>query len=1106
MAAARAALLDRPEVLAAEPGLEPDGSGGLRRVLLAGVARAEDLARLPAEIEGLRVVGRLIAAGPTGIHCGRRIDGGRLTPDPVKMHRLASATRGALATSTQALSTPDSAMVTVERYLDLPVLRVDEPSFFIRDDAGNQVDIDLLRCWKVLRTEYEDDFDMVVFVLQDGLNVRGPGNWSGNIHNHLRGIGASHSVPRNDRFAWQSARITQQMRLVSLEAHTVLHEIGHRWLASALFRARLGDPYESAELLLGAEGEGTVHWGEQYWDNRDGTEPALGSTYDATEFRLRQDGLYDRVVAPETFFTAYSDLELYLMGAMAPAEVGRFGALRRIRDSSWRWEERNLTHRASSSPAALAWRGPSGGSLRLFVVDDEGRVRAYSYDPGAGWSDQVLFHPTRAAGPPAAVTYVTPAGARRINVFFQGEDGRLCELYFDGARWSAHVHGWTTAGPPAAAAWVDAVGVQVIVLATVSTGGLGEYRYGPAGWTRGPTLDRRVVGRPALVPASGATGAGLMAFSRTELGELVAMRYDGAAWLAIPQVTDRRFRGDPAAARLQNGDVVVFARGDGGRLSGRQQRASDGSWADFVFPWGVGVDGDPVAVASPSDPTRLHVLVRATDGGVLELWGDNIGVSGAPMWLHRGGRELSKQIAADAPAAVAFQDSLNGPDCFNVFFRTADGRLLEQWSGGMANRYVAERVDLSTDNIVYAHGVRQPSSDRGQRHFRVAWALVTRVGAADPKAPRARGAMSNAPAQFHSATRRRMTMDTTALPRGRAGDPMELWYDGSSWRVVSHPKSSSIRSTPSVITWRDTARRVSVFARSRAQGLLEGHFNGSDWTWIDRGGSLQTDPVAVTWQAGGRRLVEVYSLDAEGRVQTFAFDGASWSVRGVEWPGLLTAPSVVHQGTGEGAGLRMFALDTRCRLVTRAWEPGSGRWSAWGEIREIHGTTTPSVVSWSDGAKQRFNVFLRSVDGELIEAWYDGSWHMAEHPKLRIDGPPSAVTFTHRGARRLNVFAEAAGRVLGEAWFDGVEWRYEVHADRTFAPPRAAALMRSTGAEIALLTVEASGEIRCRRWSATDERWTSEALRGVLTRASPGLCLFEEDGHLRMNVFAPYNV
>lgn len=343
--------------------------------------------------------------------------------------------------------------------------------------------------------------------------------------------------------------------------------------------------------------------------------------------------------------------------------------------SRWNWTDHGLPPGTlvASSPSAVAW--PSGGTLRInvFFQGLNGRLIERYWDGSAwNWMDHGLppmkreFGAVQSGGislasAPSVITYQQVDGSRRINVFAKSADGRLIDRWWDGSRWNWTDHLWSSTSRIASAP----VALQ---------------------W------EQPVAPFPKPVIR-------INVFMTSFNGDLIERWWDGSQWNWTSHGKPPASGGvqanlsDPNGIAWKAGSVQylnVFSRTAGGSLAERWFDGKTWNWMTHGRPPGKMPDGSPNALGSDfsvigwklAGDQRLNVFARGKNGNLVERYWNGA------LWLwteHEvptlDGRSPEAAKLAAAPAAFTWQ--LGPVTRANVFAARADGNLLERyWDGG----------------------------------------------------------------------------------------------------------------------------------------------------------------------------------------------------------------------------------------------------------------------------------------------------------------------------------------------------------------------------------------------------------------------------------------
>ncbi len=183
-----------------------------------------------------------------------------------------------------------------------------------RSLSGNDFPLsDWIAAFDVVKTRYGDCFDFVVFFTDPRLPQIPYSGYHRGVYNEVTGI---NRTSFNDRATWGSERLQSHVWMGRFSLGTLLQEVGHRWGSFARYRLTKTSARRTDHLLSGGG-----HWARAF---DDGDSPM---DYDE-ERHIRQATTRWLREPIGGFEFRYCNLDLYLMGLMAPAEVGSFVLIR----------------------------------------------------------------------------------------------------------------------------------------------------------------------------------------------------------------------------------------------------------------------------------------------------------------------------------------------------------------------------------------------------------------------------------------------------------------------------------------------------------------------------------------------------------------------------------------------------------------------------------------------------------------------------------------------------------------------------------------------------------------------------------------------------------
>jgi Common central domain of tyrosinase len=266
--------------------------------------------------------------------------------------------------------------------------------------------------------------------------------------------------------------------------------------------------------------------------------------------------------------------------------------------------------------------------------------------------------------------------------------------------------------------------------------------------------------------------------------------------------------------------------------------------------------------------------------------------------------------------------------------------------------------------------------------------------------------------------------------------------------------------------------RINLFVRRKDGNLWERYWDGATWTWSDTGKAVFGRAVALV----------------RGDVEDVAAD----DIR-----------------------INLFVQGTDRRLWERYWDGAAWTWVDAG--KEVDGE--PLVLArgnvGSPGAADlRVNLFVRGLDGNLWERYWDGAaWTWVDTGKA-VSGDPIAVVRGDAGDvaaddLRINLFVRGADGNLWERYWDGAAWTW-VDTGKAVSHDPVALIRGSSGSpdaagvRINLFVRGADGHLWERYWDGAAWTWvdTGKGVRGRVTAILRGNQRSAGGGDVRINLFA----
>lgn len=230
--------------------------------------------------------------------------------DEGKLHELGERQR--------ADSDVDADAPTAQVIGDLFVIHDPSRTFEVTTMSGTTYD--WIAAYNFFRASFGDDYDFITFYLDVDNGALNLGNAGSAMFNDVTGTGRP---TVNNRAAWGTTRLLRYIYHSWFSLRTLIHEVGHQWLAQADYKLTAAGATQSLLHQDTVGGSGTNHWGR--WPDNDNS----CMDYDLADWIDNGDGTFNRVVhdqfsaADEEFF-GFFPLDQYLMGLIPPDAVSDF--------------------------------------------------------------------------------------------------------------------------------------------------------------------------------------------------------------------------------------------------------------------------------------------------------------------------------------------------------------------------------------------------------------------------------------------------------------------------------------------------------------------------------------------------------------------------------------------------------------------------------------------------------------------------------------------------------------------------------------------------------------------------------------------------------------
>ncbi len=271
------------------------------------------------------------------------------------------------------------------------------------------------------------------------------------------------------------------------------------------------------------------------------------------------------------------------------------------------------------------------------------------------------------------------------------------------------------------------------------------------------------------------------------------------------------------------------------------------------------------------------------------------------------------------------------------------------------------------------------------------------------------------------------------------GSVGQRWWNGS-WHTANLGKPPAtvgggmFRSTLGAGSWGNN--RYDIFGVGANGQVIQLWWDGS-WHWADLGappatvggGVLADRPAVASW--GANRL-DVFALGVNGHVSQLWWDG-SW-----HWADLGAPPATVGGGAFLGSPLTaaswgsgrydVFGVGANGHVIQLWWD-GSWHWADLGAPPATVGGGglfgSLAAASWGSG---RLDVFGRGRNGNVVQLWWDGSWHWADlgRPPATVGGGSirASLTAASWGTNRYDVFGVGDNGHVVQLWWGSSGWSW----------------------------------------------------------------------------------
>jgi hypothetical protein len=353
---------------------------------------------------------------------------------------------------------------------------------------------------------------------------------------------------------------------------------------------------------------------------------------------------------------------------------------------AWAWNNHGQppNTQVASTPAIAGWIQNGVQRFNVFFQGANGNLLEMWWDGQRWvWTDHGQPPNTQVASAPAIAGWIQN-GVQRFNVFFQGANGNLLGLWWDGQKWQWNDQGrppnTQVASAPAIVGWTQDGVQRLNVFFQGANGNLIELAWLGQQWQwgdHGQPPNTQVASAPAIVGwiLDGVQRINVLFHGAN--GNLIQLWWNGQEWAW-------KDHGQPPNTQVASASTIVgwieggvqrlnaFFRGANGNLMGLWWDGGQWQWNDQGQPPNTQVASAPAIVGWIQDGVqRFNVFFQGVNGNLIELWWN-----GQRWQWNDHGQPPNTQVASAPAIAGWIQGRVQR---FNVFFRGADGSLSELW-------------------------------------------------------------------------------------------------------------------------------------------------------------------------------------------------------------------------------------------------------------------------------------------------------------------------------------------------------------------------------------------------------------------------------------------
>jgi hypothetical protein len=319
--------------------------------------------------------------------------------------------------------------------------------------------------------------------------------------------------------------------------------------------------------------------------------------------------------------------------------------------------------------------------------------------------------------------------------------------------------------------------------------------------------------------------------------------------------------------------------------------------------------------------------------------------------------------------------------------------------------------------------------------------------------------------------------------------------------------------------------RINLFTRRRDGNLWERYWNGANWAWSDTGKAVFGSAVTlvrgdVEDVAADDLRINLFVQGADRKLWERYWDGKGWSWNDT---GLLVngKPLIVargNTGSADATDLRvnLFVRGLDGNLWERYWDGTGWTWNNTGKA--VAGDPIAVIRGDAEGVEAddlRINLFVRGADGKLWERYWNGAAWSWNDTGRAVSHDPVALMRGSTGSPdaagvRINLFVRGVDGRLWERYWNGAAWSWNDTGKGVRG--RVTAILRgnrhsTSGADVRinLFAEGTDGKLWERYWNGAAWSWidTGKSAVGEPMAIVRGNADSVDPAAVRINLFVP---